>query len=519
MITLDKYRESLLLVRKTFLTLAFFTFLLQLCVDASSKNFFSNLLALGPFVLTCFAIFNPRNCDIGSALIGVAVFLNITANSLAPMIGTLLEGNALTYSLQKPEEVFFHRGVVAISLLTAHRISGVGLFSLMNRQLSKIGTVLNISKLISPTELWGLGAIGLLTYVFRFLTLPTEVTKLLEGFEFLLWSPFLLVIPPYWDSIRRKDKWWLLCYYLVQVVISLVNNSRMGMIGPIALVGTGYLIVLLLGVVYADIKIIRRILVCSTVGILVLSQLVDLSTAMIMERDDRSTREPMEQFSATFNTFLDKDALTDYRKMLLLKDGVKPEDEWKEDYINNPFLARFVQIKFDDNCLIRFNSFNDRDLIQLKEVSMKKVAVLIPGPILEVFASNIDKAYFLSFSIGDLFEHLGNGGPLGSFLTGSIPVHALALYGIWYPVALALVYTLAFTLYKGILLRNPYSVQFGHLSAFALLVGFKLFTDISLDGVTSIIGIIVRDIWQTSVIFFVSLCLLKRTQKTEHKAV
>ncbi|QMU27430.1 hypothetical protein [Adhaeribacter radiodurans] len=513
---INQNQQSLLLVRKALLILAAFTFAAQLLVDASEENLFSNLFALGAFVLTCFLIFHPRNSQMGTAFTSTTVFFIITANSLAPMLGTLLEGHPLTHTLLQPKETYFHRFIFALVLLVAQALAGLKFFLPMRYGMSQLGSVFKSRTFLPPAGVWGLGAIGFLAYLVKYLHLPNVIIKLLDGFGFLLWAPFLLLLSPYSAYFSKPSvKWKIFIYYILQVGVSLAGNSRMGMVGPVAMVGAAWVVTLLLGRIKVNKKLIMRGITLGVTGLFLAGQFADLSTAILIERAQRSTRGKSEQLAATWERFLDKEALVNYRNeyLLLLSEG-KADEEWQENYVVNDFIGRFIQIKYDDNCFNRILGFDDADIGTLKETSKNLIIATLPEPFLQPLGFNIDKEFLNSFSTGDLIEAISGRGDLGGFRVGSIPAHAYALFGWLYPLILVLIYCIIFILFQGLFsfygsrLKTWYGV-----STLGLLIVFTIFVNISTDGISTPIGMILRASWQIMIIYHLALWFVSRIGK------
>ncbi len=507
-----QYKQSLFLVRKYLIGLAVFAFAGQLLLDRSIENTIANLLAFLTFVTTSLIIIHPRTGRVGPAFTGAIIFLSISSNSLAPMFGTLLEGHSLTYTLLQPMETYFHRSLFALVLLFAHLLAG-GLRSPIKYGMSRLGANAGSKILLPSKSIWALGLFGMVILFLKFLSLPITLSKFLDGFGFLLYAPFLLLLSPYSQYANgRIERVKLLVFYSFQIGMALLFNSRMGMVAPIAVVAGGWIFNLFLGMQVINTHIIKKGLKVGLIGLLLLSQFVDLSTAILIERAHRSTRDATEQLIATFERFLNKESLAQFRKLEELSNkGTKSNSVWQENYVSNPFLSRFILIKSDDNCFYRVSFFRDSEVNALKEVTLKKILVLLPDPLLQQLGITIDKKYIGSFSIGDKIEELSGGASLGSRLTGSNIAHSYALFGWGYfPVLLALYY-LIFSFFQGLFSPlNKQPVLFSGISTLALLLIFKLYTDISLDSISNIVAVILRGIWQTLFIYFIALWILKK---------
>lgn len=509
--THSQNRRNLSLVRNYLIGITILISIVQLYFNNTTENIICNLLAISTFIPVCWLIFHSRNRGEGDALIATIIFLIVVSNTLMPMIGTILEGHSLTFTLRQPVLIFFHRGVFALILLLAHFMAKTNASLFLRHSTNRLGSIMSVRSFVPPKGIWILGLIGFSSYLLRYFSLPSSISKLLAGFGFLSWSPFLFFLPPYSNYLREKLlKWKLLLYYIFQVGISLVNNSRMGIIGPVAVVAAGWIVLLLLGHIVVYRKIIKNSIKLGLIGIVLFGQFKDLSTAILIERAHRSTRSPTEQMEATFERFLDKESLYKYELYLNSKSKSEQFDiSWDENYVHNPVLGRFIQIKFDDNSFFRVLHSSSYALADLKEVSINKMIALIPEPILQLLGIDINKKEINSYSIGDIIETLSGNVLPKSFLTGSILAHSYALFGIYYPLVLILLYFLIFSVLQG--LFSTYSnldLYKKNVSTFVLLMSFKFFNDLALDGVTAITGFLLRDIWQNIIIYFIALQVL-----------
>jgi hypothetical protein len=434
-----KYIQSLSLVRKTLITIALCAFAGQMLLDISIENLISNVLALTAFIASCLVVFSYRNINVGAGLSATVVFLMISANSLAPMLGTLLEGRPIIETLTVPIEVFEHRLIFAFCLLFAHYLAGSSSSINIRAAISQVSKKLNTKVLLPAESLWVIGAIGLLAILLKFFHPPVIIDKILDGFAYLMPAPFLMLLPPYYSRARiKKERVRLILYYTLQVVFSLVYNTRMAMVLPVGIVVSGWLLTLLAGQTIVNKKSIQTGIIRGIAGLFLIGQFADFSTAILIERAERENRSGIEQLKATFNRFMDKEALANYHnEQLELIEGASAEQEWQENYVRNPFLARFIQVKFDDNCFYRIASFSQADYDVLRKITVERVMVQLPQPLLDLFSINIDKKYVSSFSIGDEIDALSSGAE-GGFKTGSIPSHAFALFYWGYPIVLVI---------------------------------------------------------------------------------
>jgi hypothetical protein len=507
-----RYIQSLYLVRKTLITVSLCVFAGQIILDASSENIVSNLLAVTAFIAGSMVVFNYRNISVGAALSATVVFLMISANSLAPMIGTLLEGHPIVETLTVPVEVFTHRLIFAVCLLFAHYLSCSSSSMRIRLAISRLSKSLKTRLTIPTQSLWVIGAIGLISIILKFIHLPEFITKFFDGFGYLMLAPFLMLLPPYYTkALMRKERVRLILFYLLQVVFSFVFNSRMAMVLPAGIIIAGWLLTLLTGQSIVNKRLIRTGILRGIIGLALVGQFADLSTAILIARENRETRSGIEQMKATFNVFLDKQALADYKvESLELLKGISATQDWQENYVRNPFLARFIQVKFDDNCFYRITSFSQSERDVLRKITLDKIVAQLPQPVLNLFSINIDKKYVSSFSIGDEIDALSTGAD-GGFKTGSIPSHVFALFSWWYPIALVTLYYLIFSIYHGFF--TPFVIRLREkvqIPTLALLLTFTIYVEISLDGVDVLAGALLRGIIQMVLIYAIALWIVKK---------
>jgi hypothetical protein len=245
-------------------------------------------------------------------------------------------------------------------------------------------------------------------------------------------------------------------------------------------------------------------------GIVALGVVTDISTAILIERAHRNDRNMSDQVAATFDTYKNKAKLRAERSILLRENNALSIHDWKEDYINNGFIARFVQIKFDDNCLSRIYKFTPTDKKRLEDVTLDKILVTFPTPIIKLLGLNIDKLYVASFSMGDMIDVLAGHGYLGGFKTGSIIANSYCIFGWWYPFVLLLLYFLIIRIFQFLIYRASNRMVDNDISTLSLILPFYLFTNISLDSISSVVAVLLRGIAQIVFVYFIALFIIKR---------
>ena len=511
----NEFKQSIMFFRNALLILALIGFGFQVAIDYSFSNIFSNVFALASFAITCIVIFQTSYPKIGSAFAATIIFLIVISNTLISVIGTLLDGNSLITGLLIPVETFFHRFVFTLALLGALIISRSNAMLPARYGFSKIGSLVGTNLFLTVRGVIGLGMIGLACLILKRFHLPGGITKFLDGFEMLLWAPFILIVPPYSKLANAKwIKWFLIVLYIVLAGISLASNSRMGMVAPVAVIASVWIVALLLGKISITMKMLQKAFLLGIAGLFILGIFVDLSYAILVSRESRGERSVGEQFQKTIQAFNDKEALENYKlkNAEYFSDKGGSDEVWLEAYVSNPFLQRFIQIKFDDNCFYRVNTFDLNEKALLKDAMIDKVLVLLPTPLLELLDIKLDKIAVNSYSMGDLIDYIYGGGTLGHFVVGSLPAHAYAVFGWWYPVVMMAIYTIIFIIFNGLLSvidRDGKDKQL--TSTLGLVLPFSMFFIIAYESVSTALSIIVRGAWQILLVYWIALWILRLT--------
>ncbi|MFN8358261.1 MAG: hypothetical protein U0Y10_27610 [Spirosomataceae bacterium] len=506
--TVNNRKNSLFLLRSYLIYFSIFAFIFQLTIDSSVTNITCNALSLFLFILTCIVTLHPRNDSPERALIAVVIFFICISNSLFTMLGTLAEGHSLTNTLLIPSETFFHRTIYNLCLIIAFLFTQSQLFLPIRSLSYRLGSLTKTRSILPVKAVWMLGIIGFSSYILKQLSLSVTFIKILDGFGFLTWTPFILLVPPY--TIKKgKQRLLLLLYYGIQIGLSLANNSRLGMVGPLSVILMGWLYGLLLGYININSKIILRGILFSFIGIVLSSQLVQISNAILVGRAGRESRSSLEQIKVTLEYIKDSQALQDLKNEQLMENSRK--DIWQENYVANPFFARFIQIKFDDNCLYRISTFSSKDFEQLEDITTQKNLALMPEPMLQFLRIGVNKKEVNSYSLGDLIDVISGRGFLGGLKTGSIPAHAYAIYKERYPLVLILMYSVIFGIVQGLFgIKRKFGQQTNSIPTLAMLLPFHLYTWLTPDGITSLYSLLFRGMWQTILLYFISILIIKR---------
>lgn len=487
--------KSVLFIKSILTKLALVAFAYQLYLDLSAANVISNVLLLITCLLMFRIVLTDKNKTVSGAFLATIVLVTILSNTIAPLVATSIEQKPLIYKLILPVEVFTIRLIYALLVLLAYVL-------LVNKRFNQQGFLMRLSNLLkiktqlTYRQVWIWGFTGFFFFLLR-LVIPSEAfAKFLAGFNFLLWSPFILLVPPYFNITKRKNHFkYLFIYFLLMILLASFTNSRMGFVGPLMVVAFGFLVNVFLG--KFDLKGFvkhnkNKVILSLGVFFIFFTFLVKLSDAITFSRKFREDIPTSELMYLTYINFVNGSENKTMRRLDISHDYV-----WSEDYVDNPFLARFISIKFDDNCLVRINRFNETDIFLLKDVNNQKLLAQLPSPILNSLGISIDKIFINSFSTGDYIDHLANGSFLDGKKTGSFPVHVYALFGNWSILIAFLMVYLAFRVYAIFLNTRHYS----GIPTFALIMPWFFYLSVNPESYTNFMSFFLRSLLQTMLLF------------------
>ncbi|WP_247237852.1 hypothetical protein [Telluribacter sp. SYSU D00476] len=389
------------------------------------------------------------NINISKYTLSTVVILGFSLTQFfIPISFTLIEGKPLVFNLDYSYDVFIHSLLSLITLLIAHILykswrkdTGLALFNWCQR-------ILNKTELYSPKtdlQVWLMGFIGTVGLTAKAILGYSDdnvaesggdsLTKFIIGFKVFSYAPYFLLIKELYnlkkaESYRTSTKG-IVLYTLLLMTIGMASNSRGTFMAGITAFAIAYLVGLLLGKVSYKIFTPKNIS-WALVGLWLLTgPLVDLGTAMVIVRGQRSSMSGSELVSQTLTTFQNKEALTKYRE--LARGRVRL---WDEHYFDNIFLSRFSNLKYNDLSLGMANKIGSVD-DKMQEYSIDRIFTTFPQPILSALQINVDKKVVNSSSFGDYLYYRASGGGLGGFRLGQFAGTGMTSFGWWYLLILA----------------------------------------------------------------------------------
>jgi hypothetical protein len=360
-----------------------------------------------------------------------------------PLLFTLLEGKPIVFNMDMPYAVFLHSFATLTILLGGH---------LLYRSLVKPGQKRHHSILIkagffiSPTDrqLWIMGFMGLVAMFYIYFYSPSvgrEASgagdKFIQGLIAFSYAPFFI---PFGRMYGKKEVNLkrilplLIIFTLLLFVVSLGRNSRGAFMLGFTSVGFAFGLGLLLGIIKTRLFTLRNILLAIFGLWFFTGPLSDMATAMVIVRGQRNDIARAELIALTLEAYQDKEAIRRYKLA-----GITQERDWDEQYMDNLFLARFSNIKYNDASLVEAAKISERDPDMFK-FTLDRLMVTLPQPALNVLGLDVDKGTITTYSFGDYLHYKAGAGAgvLGGFRTGHFAGTGIAAFGLWYLLILGL---------------------------------------------------------------------------------
>jgi len=428
-------------------------------------------------------------------------------------MGALLVQSAtltpISFNLRLPLETFGLLAAfqaVAMLMHVAHRWlcapAGGNPDALARRALAALG----VYDPPGTGALWLMGWAGLVSLFIGGLgDSPTH--KVFEAIAFLAWAPYL--IPMFLLRLGRAycrpapQMALLVAYSLLIVLIGIASNSRQVILLGFTTVG----LFALLTVLRLDAPLQWRRVgqvagVFALLGVLAIPA-GQLATAMVVARDVRGHASGAEMVAKTLRYATDAQALATERELA----ARQVQARYDEHYFSNPLVARFVETKFHDNAFFFAFSLTAADREMLADTTQRWLWAILPQPALDALGLGIDKAD-LWFSMGDYLAHLGQGGPLGGFRTGSALAQGLALMGAGFFVLYGALCLLMYTLFD-LLARRGRDGEVA-ISAVGMLMIWELFINgVTNESLHAWLGFVIRLLPQ-ALVFFVLVLVFAR---------
>lgn len=434
--------------------------------------------------------------------------LNVSSFSAALVIQTVTS-RSLVFNLDSALEDFTALAVTQFVMIGVHWLylqSGV-LKRLRASFTRRIAEPLGLLEAPSNNQLWVFGLVGCAATMLA-------ARGYTEGVEFgnvsgklaVAYTPF--VVAPFFIPMRAylfgdrpaggaRALLILVAYSLLLIAVAIVNNARATFSQGFLTLGLCWLIAVLSGnLAMTRWRVMIGVMIAAACIPLFLT-LSDLATAMVIARDERSNVGALELLEITLNNFQDKALIVERQH----RDAIISGDEYNENYVENPILARFVYTKFVDVNMTNALTLSDGQAAELRSNTWDRVLAMLPTPILNYFRIDIDKSD-LGFSSGDIYSFLARGLDLGRYTTGSELPDGLIIFGSFFWVALSILAGVQFLIYDGFSVVDAQG-RF-RIGAIALINLVPIFTlGVLQESVSNQVTAIVRGIPQLILLFVI----------------
>ncbi|AHM62215.1 hypothetical protein D770_19830 [Flammeovirgaceae bacterium 311] len=354
-----------------------------------------------------------------------------------PLLFTLLEGKPIIHNMDLPIEVFMHSSAALIVLVAAHLVYRS--FERTNRNRPR-SLLVKAGFFIPPNDrqLWIMGFLGLASMFYVYFYSPSvgrEVSgagdKFIQGLIAFSYAPFFIPFRRLYGKKEGNLKRiipLLVIFTILLFAVSLGRNSRGAFMLGFTSVGFTFGLGLLLGIIRTRLFTVRNVFIAAMGLWFFTGPLADIATAMVLVRGLRDDIPRTELIALTLEAYQDKEAIRLYRLA-----GITQEREWDEQYMDNLFLARFSNLKYNDASLVEASKLCEIDP-SLFDFTIDRFWATLPQPAINVLGLNLDKSVVTSYSFGDYLHYKAGAGPgaLGGFRTGHFAGTGMAAFGYWY---------------------------------------------------------------------------------------
>lgn len=364
---------------------------------------------------------------------------------LSTQLGALLVQSAswtsLTLNLRQPVETFGTLALFQIIALVAHGVYRLFSNSAAPKQSSAIRAALEkLGLYTNPTvgTVWVMGIIGLFSYL---LGGGGEgvVSKVFQGMTFVAWAPFLIpmfVLQQGASYCNVKKNYIFLAVYMGAIaLLGMAANARGLMLSGAMTIALFALLSTMRSARPVKASQLAKIFALLVVMGAMAIPVTDLVTAMVIARKSRGNVSPVKMVEETLYYFQQPQLLKAQRD----KDKFTSiQTSYDETYFASPLMARLVETKFHDNALYFASRLSAKDEERMLDITGDFFWATLPDPVLKSLAIDVDKKN-LRFSMGDYISHLGGGGDLGGFKTGSGFAQGISIFGYFFPLIYLLV--------------------------------------------------------------------------------
>lgn len=443
-----KSSATLSQIKKWSWLIAIVSFLIQITFFRNTDNLICSFNTLVIWYFATNYLLNPKR--VINYPISIFLILSFTLTQFYfPLIFTTLEFKSLINNLKYPLDVFLHSDIAFFILITTHMLYRSWLSSFKTKVQSKI-KIFQIYTIPNQSEIWIMGYLGLIASFFGRFNVGNGgiLQKILEGSMLLAYIPYLIPFSTLFASKEKVNNRYyikIIIYSIFIVLISIGANTRGGVILGLIAIALVYGLGIILGVFNYRVLSKKNILIIAVATYLFIGPLADLGTAMLIVRAQRKEISKEELVSQTFSYFINKAEINKHNISIRTKLGV---GEWDENYLDNIFLSRFCNLKFNDLSLEQAHLIGNSNH-SYYEFSIGKMLGTLPEPVLNFFQIDINKSNLNKNSFGDILYNLGGAdqGQLEGMRGGHFAGTGLVAFGWWYLLILGLTMMPTYLLY------------------------------------------------------------------------
>ncbi|WP_461071306.1 hypothetical protein [Spirosoma horti] len=370
------------------------------------------------------------------------------------------------------------------------------------KTINRTNSILNKVGFFSPPtnlQLWLMGMMGVAATFYSYIYTPVGWSptgaasdKFIQALIPFSYAPYFIPVGKLYgnkETITKKTTILLLLFTLFLFVVSIARNNRTGFIVGFTSISFAYGLGLLIDYFKPRFFTLKNVLTASISLWIITGPVADISTAMVMVRDDRHNITYTELLERTFVNFFDKEGIRLFR---LMGNDVAENRFWDEYYMDNIFLARFSNLKYNDLSLIMASKVSNPDSDMLN-YTIDHFFAILPLPFLQTLGINVDKGFVSSGSFGDYFHYKVTGNPwaIGGFRTGHLSGVSMAAFGWWYLAILGIGIIPIFILYDKFSIRKksrffsskPTPITFSLCGLLVLTDIFRFLTIESVEGI------------------------------------
>ncbi|BDM80330.1 hypothetical protein [Acaryochloris marina] len=499
--------------RPLILSLPWIGFAIQISISSDSSNVSYAFIAAAISTLFILYLYRPDQW-INYPISSLTLFGYCIVYALGPLLSTAVENRTITYNLVALEDLFLQMLLCSGVLLFTHFLySRSKLFQFARTRINYfLLRRLNVFQELNQFNVIFIGAFGLssMIYVYWFNRGESSVLiKLIQGFIPFSYIPLALLLKPLCLGIEstKKSDIGINCVFLLLIIIaSLGRNSRSAFATPIATYGIGVLMLWLFQWIKFRLRIVIPLIL---VILLILPLASNLATAMVMVRSLRGDVPTQELIVETTQQLTNPESIERYR---LSKSGTGANG-WDESYVSNPFLARFVNLKFADSSLDLENQLSKSSRSEYFKFTVNRFWSIFPSPLLNFIGISEDvKKQVTSISWGDqlFFLITRNKSVLGGFRVGHFFGTSLAAFGYFYLPLLGILSIIIFILLDALVTYIPSCPTSPIIAPIGLLSFYDFFIFFNAPSLVKYAEFILRG-WIQLILIYVLLLYLSST--------